>query len=125
MNDEIASDEVTDAIAHIEMHRQESVKESGLAHACAEALRKLNELLEQVRAETQQTLPQGARSPNLEAVTQEIRKVKSLAGNAGHHDTPRPARPKQPQQQQQPSRGGPHGQPRNKGRRSMGRSNGR
>ena len=121
MNNEIASDEVTDAIAHIEMHRQESVKESGLAHACAEALRKLNELLEQVRAEAQLTLPQGGHSPNVEAVTLEIRKVKSLAGNAGH-DTPRPPRTKQ---QPPPSRGGPHGPARNKGRRTMGRSSGR
>jgi hypothetical protein len=46
MNDELASDEVTDAIAFIEVHRQEAVKESGMAHACAEALRKLHELLE-------------------------------------------------------------------------------
>jgi hypothetical protein len=124
MNDELASDEVTDAIAHIEMHRQEAVKESGLAHACAEALRKLHDLLEQVRAETQQTSPQGGHSPDLEAVNVEIRKVKSLAGNAGHDNSQRPARAKQ-QQPQQPSRGGPHGPARNKGRRTMGRSSGR
>lgn len=124
MNDEIASDEVTDAIAHIEMHRQEAVKESGLAHACAEALRKLHLLLDQVRVQVQESVAQGAHSPDLEAVTQEIRKVKSLAGNAGHsHDTPRPQRAKQ--QQQQPARGGPHGPPRNKGRRTMGRGSGR
>lgn len=120
MNDQIASDEVTDAIAHIEMHRQEAVKESGLAHACAEALRKLHELLEQVRTQAQQTQPQGGHSPDVEAVTVEIRKVKSLAGNA-NHDTPRPPRNKQ----QPPSRGGPHGPARNKGRRTMGRSSGR
>jgi hypothetical protein len=105
MNEEIASDEVTDAIAHIEMHRQEAVKESGLAHACAEALRKLHELLEQVRTEVQQKQPQGGHSADLEAVNIEIRKVKSLAGNAGH-DSPRPARAKQ---QTPPPRGGPHG----------------
>ena len=47
MHGEMASDEVTDSIALIEMHRQEAQKETGLAAACSEALRKLNELLEQ------------------------------------------------------------------------------
>ena len=121
MNDEMVSDEVTDAIAHIEMHRQEAVKDSGLAHACSEALRKLHELLEETRSQAQAALPQGAHSPDVEAVTAEIRKVKSLAGNAGH-DNPRPQRAKQ---HAPPNRTGPHGPPRNKGRRTMGRNSGR
>jgi hypothetical protein len=130
MNEEQVSDEVTDAIAFIEVHRQEAVKESGLAHACAEALRKLHELLEQVKTEAQQIPGANGHSPNLEAVNQEIRKVKSLAGNAGHqngqrhqHGKPKNQQPQQPHQQ---PRGAPHGPGRNKGRRSMGRSsNGR
>jgi hypothetical protein len=132
MNEEQVSDEVTDAIAFIEVHRQEAVKESGMAHACSEALRKLHELLEQVKTEAQQTPNANGHSPNLEAVNQEIRKVKSLAGNAGHQNGPRHqhGKPKQhqPQQNQPPRTGAPHGQgqARNKGRRSMGRSsNGR
>ena len=42
------SDEVIDAIAFIEMHRQEEEKESGAGAACAQALPKLQELLEQL-----------------------------------------------------------------------------
>jgi hypothetical protein len=131
MNENQASDEVTDAIAFIEVHRQEAVKESGMAHACAEALRKLHELLEQVKTEVQQAPGANGNSPNLEAVNQEIRKVKSLAGNAGHqnngqrhqHGKPKQQQPQQPHQQ---PRGAPQGPGRNKGRRSMGRSsNGR
>ena len=145
MNDDMTSDEVTDAIAHIEMNRQETVKESGLAHACSESLRKLNELLEQERAVAQTTNPPGGNLVNIEAINREIRKVKSLAGNGGN-DSPRPPRhSQQPPQQNsaQPSpggRGGPRnqghgqgqgqghgqghgqGQPRKKGRKPAGRT---
>ena len=43
----MASDEVTDGIAAIEMHRQGTEKESGLAASCSEALSKMHELLAQ------------------------------------------------------------------------------
>jgi len=43
----LVSDEVTDGIAAIELHRQGTEQESGLAVACSEALRKLQALLEQ------------------------------------------------------------------------------
>ncbi len=46
----LAIDEVTDMIAHIEMHRQEMAKEAGLAAACGEAPRRLHELLDHGRA---------------------------------------------------------------------------
>jgi hypothetical protein len=125
------SDEVTDGIAHIEMHRQEAVKDSGLAVACSEALRKLQELLEEQRTVALQTDPQG-RSPDVEAVMLEIRKVKGLAGNGGdkqnkQNHARRNARPAQPQGGGRPGgrgNGGPHGPPRNKGRRTVGRGNG-
>jgi hypothetical protein len=138
MNDQLASDEVTDSIAHIEMHRQEAVKDSGLAHACSEALRKLQELLEQVKTGAEHDIPPGSRPINVEAVTQEIRKVKGMAGNANHNhgqnhghnhghnagqENGRQQRGGGQPQQQQPRP--PHGQPRNKGRRSMGRNSGR
>jgi hypothetical protein len=123
MNSEIASDEVTDAIAHIEMHRQEAVKETNLGQACAEALRKLHELLEQERAASPEPDPKGGNSINIEAILQEIKKVKGLAGNSHNDNSPRPQRNNQRQPQQQQPRPGPHGQPRNKGRRTMGRTN--
>jgi bacterioferritin-associated ferredoxin len=126
MISELASDEVTDAIAFIEVHRQEAAKETSLGQACAEALRKLHELLEQERATSQPADPKGGNSVNVEAILQEIKKVKGLAGNSHHDQGPRPPRNNsnaRPAQQQRPA---PHGQPRNKGRRSMGRSsNGR
>ena len=49
----MASDEVIDGIAAIEMHRQGTEKESGLAAACSEALRKLHAMLEQEKEEIQ------------------------------------------------------------------------
>ena len=39
----MTSDETLDAIAYIEMHRQEAAREAGIAAACSEALRKLHE----------------------------------------------------------------------------------
>jgi hypothetical protein len=114
-----ATDEVIDAIAHIEMHRQEMQKEAGPAAASNEALRKLHELLEHERQALQLHGPGAGDPANIEAVTAEIEKVKRLAGagnqgaNRGHvHD----------QRQKRNSRPGrPHNPPRNKGRRTMGR----
>lgn len=133
MSNDRISDEVLDAIAHIEMHRQVAEKETGLASACSEALRKLHELLELERAALQLASPDVGHSANLNAITNEINKVKKLSG-AGGSD-----RPKQKQEQRRsggggggggnggqqpqpsgPRKGGPN-QPRNKGRRTMGR----
>jgi predicted HAD superfamily phosphohydrolase len=50
---DIATDVVTDSIAHIEMYRQIATKEAGLAVSCSEALRKLQELLDAERAALQ------------------------------------------------------------------------
>ena len=55
------SDEVIDAIAQIELQRQEMEKEAGLAAACNEALRKLHELLERERKRCSST----ARAPDM------------------------------------------------------------
>ena len=65
MNTEMASDEVTDSIAHIEMHRQEMAKETSLASACNEALRKLHELLKQEQEELQKNGPHPQHTANL------------------------------------------------------------
>jgi len=75
----MATDEVTDAIAHIEMHRQETQKEAGLAAACSEALRKLHELLEGEQAAPQPHEPGSGHLANIEAVMIEIKRVKKLA----------------------------------------------
>lgn len=116
----MASDEVTDAIAHIEMHRQEMVKEAGVAAACQQSLRKLHELLE---LERQALLPDGphvGHQANVDAVANEINRVKSLAGNANRGNA-NPNRHPRPGQQQQRSQNGPRNPSRNKSRRTMGR----
>jgi bacterioferritin-associated ferredoxin len=117
MDPGMVSDEVTDAIASIEMHRQVLEKEAGLAAACSEALRKLHELLEHERAAQQ---PQGAgtRHPaNVEAVTIEIKRIQKMAGVRSQA----PPRNPRPGQHQVTLRNGTRIPPRNKGRRTMGR----
>ena len=79
MNTEMPTDEVTDTIAHIEMQRQDAARETGLAAACSEALRKLHALL---AAEQQLQPPGAARSPNVQAVATEIERVKRLASGS-------------------------------------------
>ena len=76
MGPETATDEVTDAIAHTEMHRQETEKEAGLAAACNESLRKLHELLDREKQALQLHGPSTGHSANIEAVTAEIKRVK-------------------------------------------------
>ncbi len=121
MNSKLATDEVTDSIAHIEMHRQEAEKEGGLAAACSEALRKLHELLANERQSLQHS-PEAAHSPNIEAVTIEIERVKRLAGHASQRPGSRDPRPGK----HQPSpRSAPRNSSRGKGRRTMGRNGGR
>jgi hypothetical protein len=122
MGTRMASDEVTDGIAAIEMHRQGTEKESGLAAACSEALRKLHELLEQERAALQQHGPETVFAINVEAVENEIRRVQAMAGIKGRGPMHKNARPSE---RQAPRQDKPHNAPRNRGRRSMGRTGGR
>ena len=118
MGPEMASDDVTDAIAGIEMHRQETEKETSLAAACSEALRKLHELLERERGAQQLHGPGTKHSANVEAVTTEINRIQKLAGA-----TSRPPMPKNPRpgQHQVSVRSATRIPPRTKGRRTMGR----
>ena len=111
------SDETVDAIAHIELHRQEMAKETGIAAACSEALRKLHELLEREREAPHG--PGTRHAANIEAVTGEIERVKRLAGAAAQpkQGRPKPRQPLGPGQQ--------HHMPRGKQRRTMGRGRGR
>jgi hypothetical protein len=113
------SDEVMDAIARIEMHRQEMAKEASVAAACNEALRKLHELLEREREASQPHGPGARNEAHIEALAAEIERVKRLAGAVAKAKQGRP----QPQHPLRP--GERHDLPRNKRRRTMGRSRGR
>jgi len=114
-----ASDEVTDAIALIEMQRQYMEKESGLATACNEALRKLHQLLDQETAATQPLSPGGGHTVNVEAVMMEIKRVKKMAGVASQNIILKHARSGRQKQASRPN--GPRNPARDKGRRTMGR----
>ena len=120
MSTRMASDEVTDDIAAIEMHRQGTEQESGLAVACAESLRKLQALLEQEKEALQEHGPDSVHAINVEVVAQEIQRVQSMVGGKGRGAPPRNARPRgQPAARPEKPRGNV---PRNRGRRPLGRS---
>jgi len=118
MMDERASDEVTDAIAHTEMHRQEMEKEVGLAAACNESLRRLHELLKHEEEALQRHGPGTLHALNVEVVTNEIRKVKKMMGNTGQAPA---SRSPQADKGRPPMRNGPRTPDKKKGRRTMGR----
>src|SRR5690242_7292941 len=98
----MATDEVTDQIALIEMNRQETQKESGLSVACNQALSKLQELLNQEK-EALQANPENGHAANVEAVMQQIARVKQLAGGGEkqHNGKRAHGQQHQPQQHQQ------------------------
>ena len=108
------SDEVMDAIAQIELHRQDMEKEAGVAAACNEALRRLHELLEREREALQLHGPGARHAAHIEALAAEIERVKSRAGAGAKakHGRPPPRNPVRP--------GPPHNLPRNKRRRTTG-----
>jgi hypothetical protein len=118
----MASDEVTDGIAAIEMHRQGTEKESGLAVSCSEALRKLQELLAQEKEALQLNGPESVSAINVEAVANEIKRVQAMTGGKGQGPMPKNTRPRD---RQMPRPEKAHNAPRNRGRRTMGRTGGR
>lgn len=118
----MASDEVTDGIAAIEMHRQGTEKESGLAASCSEALRKLQELLAQEKEALQLNGPESVSAINVEAVANEIKRVQAMTGGKGQGPMLKSARPRD---RQMPRPEKAHNAPRNRGRRTMGRTGGR
>jgi hypothetical protein len=122
MSIRMASDEITDDIAAIEMHRQGTEQESGLAVACSEALRKLQALLEQEKEALRVHGPDSVHAINVEAVANQIRRVQSMSGGKSQGAMPRNARPRAPQA---PRPEKAHNAPRNRGRRTMGRGGGR
>ena len=93
MSTRMASDEVTDGIAAIEMHRQGTEQESGLAVACSEALRKLQQLLEQEKEALELHGPDTVSAANVEAVANEIKRIQAMAGVKGQGPMPRNTRP--------------------------------
>lgn len=113
-----ASDEVTDAIASIEMHRQEIEKESGRAASCNFSLRKLQELLQQEQQALQLHGPDSVHHANVEAVTGEIGRVKGLGSGGSSRQNPKGTQPRPPQGgwRNPQRRSG-----RTRGRRTMGR----
>jgi hypothetical protein len=118
----MASDEVVDEIAAIEMHRQGTEQESGLAVACSESLRKLHALLEQEKEALRLHGPDTVHAFNVEAVANEITRVQSMTGAKGQGAMPRNTRPRgQPAPRPEKT----HNSPRNRGRRTVGRSGGR
>lgn len=130
MSIRMASDEVTDGIAAIEMHRQGTEKESGLAAACSEALRKLQALLDQEKQALQLHGPDTVYAINVEAVTNEINRVQSMVGGRGQGQGQGqgpgvPQRNARPRGQKPPRPDKPHNAPRNRGRRAIGRSGSR
>ena len=121
MDRRMASDEVTDGIALIEMHRQGTEKESGLAAACSEALKKLRDLLAQEKEALQLQGPDTVSAVNVEVVEHEIQRVQAMVGAKGQGPMSANARPRE---RQMPRPDKPHNLPRNRGRRTMGRSGG-
>jgi hypothetical protein len=128
MNAPHASDEVTDLIASIEMHRQEIERESGLDASRNYALPRLQDLLRTEQEAAQQPDAEVNRAANIEAVNAAIRKVQSLGRGGG---------PRQGQgKQQRPFQGQGQGQgegarrdnnprrERHRGRRSQARRGG-
>ena|SRR5689334_13010480 len=115
----IASDDVTDAIVQIEMHRKEMQKETGVIGSGNEALRRLHELLEHERHALQLHGPGAGHPANIEAVAAEIEKVKALTGvgnedGVGGHVSAQRDKPTPPSS-------ATHHLLRSKGRRTMGR----
>lgn len=119
MDTEIATDDVTVCIAHIEMHRQVATKEAGLAVSCSEALRKLHELLGRERAAVQRHEAAAGHSVNIDAVMIQIEKVKKLARGASAEAPV--SKQRRSGQQQVPRQSARPASARNKGRRTMGR----
>ena len=117
-----ATDDVTDAIAHIAMQRLEMEKEAGRTTACNEALRKLHELLRQEQEALQRDGPETRHPANIAAIGTEIKKVTQLMGATRQRPISRDSRPGR---NPMPPRGGTGMPGRNKGRRTMGRTGGR
>lgn len=125
--DAAATAEVIGAIADIEKKRREMEQEAGLAVSCSSALRKLHELLELEKAALQLHNAGTGHPANVDAVTNEVERVKRLAvikvqGPPHRNADPAGRRQESRQKSWQNAQRNPG---RNKGRRTMGRAGGR
>jgi hypothetical protein len=118
MSSSMASDEVIDLIADIEVHRQGVAKEAGLPAACSGALRRLHELLDRETKALQVHGPDSVHAPNVAAVKAEIERVKKLGGISGHGSSPRGS---QAAQGQGPRKNESRPPSKDRARRAMGR----
>jgi hypothetical protein len=84
MNTERATPEVIDALAGIEMQRQEKEKESGVPVSCSWALGKLYELLPRGRKPSGTNAESAALRGNIEAATLAIGRLGKLARATGY-----------------------------------------
>jgi hypothetical protein len=123
MNEEITTDNVLDAIALIEMQRQDLHRESDPEGWRNQALAKLQELLRQLEEALRQPNPSPEHHANAEAVRNAINRLKTRAGAASQQPPRDGAQRRQPQksrpQQQRPQ------QQHRGGRRNSGRHSGR
>jgi hypothetical protein len=122
-----ATPEVIGTIADIEVKRREMEKEAGLRASCSSALRKLHELLEREKAALQLHSAGTGHPANVDAVTNEVERVKRLAvikvqGAPHRNADPAGRRQESRQKSWQNAQRNPG---RNKGRRTMGRAGGR
>ena len=123
ISEEITTDSVLDAIALIEMQRQDLHRESDPEGWRNQALAKLQELLRQLEEALRQPNPSPEHHANAEAVRNAINRLKTRAGTASQQPSRDGAQRRQPQksrpQQQRPQ------QQHRGGRRNSGRHSGR
>ena len=122
MSEEITTDNVLDAIALIEMQRQDLHRESDPEGWRNQALAKLQEILRQLEEALRQPNPSPEHHANAEAVRNAINRVKTRPGAVSQQPSRDGAQRRQPQksrpQQQRPQ------QQQRGGRRNTGRHNG-
>jgi hypothetical protein len=121
----LATDEVIDTIAEIEVQRQATEKEGGLGAASSGALRRLHELLDREQAALQLHGPNAGHPANIAALTVALEGVTKLTG--GKIQRPMPGQPgaARPERQLGSWQNAPRNSSKSRGRRSMGRAGGR
>src|SRR5688572_8216938 len=122
MSEEITTDSVLDAIALIEMQRQDLHRETDPEGWRNQALAKLQELLRQLEEALRQPNPSPEHHANAEAVRNAINRVKTRPGAVSQQPSRDGAQRRQPQKSRPQQR--PQQQHRG-GRRNSGRHSGR
>src|SRR3990172_7669403 len=89
----LATDEVIDTIAEIEVQRQEMEREAGRGAASGSALRRLHELLDREQEGLQPHGPDTRRPANIDALTIEIERVKRLGASSSPGSISKNVRP--------------------------------